>query len=424
MKLQHKEVIIFLFIAFFSFADTVIGKSNYEFTPAIAISEVYDNNIELNQNSKKSDWITTVSPSINLVIKSEKSSLQFMYSPTIVKYKNVNEDLFIRHSGALTFSEKVAERVRFDLNDTFLRSDDPISQTLNIYDIRHNRNSYQQNSGSTSVNFFFASESAINLGYNNSILKNNDVTLYDNAYSNPFAGLTYWFNVNNGIELNYKYISVSFSRNDNHVPSDDYTGNITGIKYTHGFTLHTSAFLSYNFNSREFETSIKNYKIHDASIGVLHSFSDKSSLSMSGGYFQLMNKLLSDDKGYSYDVSLSKNFNRGSFTVSGSGGWRERYLESERQGLSRYWKMDLNLSYQVMEHFSNHAGLSYIEDRDEADKRRVKTYGGSYGWKISFLRWYSLSIDYSRFVGDNDILTGRYVDDRVMMTLSASKLFK
>jgi len=416
-----KKVIIFPALFFCMIPS--FSYARLEATPSISVSELYDDNIDLEKTNKKIDWVTTVSPSINLNLVSENNSLLFSYAPTVVRYKNEEQYNTVRHSGTLSFSETLSKHLKFDLDDTYVRSEDPIEQTAGIYGIRQTRNAYQRNTGDGSISYLFGTEDTIKLGYHNSLLKNKDITLEDNIYSNPSTGLTYWFNIKNGIEFNYQRIFANFSRDDNNIPSDAYTGNNVDIKYNYRFNPHTTATLGYNLNTRVFNGATENYDVHEGTIGLTHAFSDKASFALSGGYFQLKNERSFDDKGYSYNVSLMNNFNRGNLTITGSGGWREGYQEAIRTGFIKYWGMDSRFNYQIMERWNNYARLSYMQNKEETG-RKYKTYSGTYGWSISFLKWFSLSVDYSRANRHDDVSTYNYVDNRVMMTVAWSNLYK
>jgi hypothetical protein len=424
MKLQEKVVIFIFFMAFFSFNNLASASYKYEFIPSIAISEQYDDNVFLDNTPKISDWITKITPSVSLNVGSEKNIFQFKYAPTIVRYKNKDVNNTLRHSGSIVIGKELTSHMRFDLNDTLLRSEDPIEETEGIYGIRRTRNAYLRNNGGTSLTFLFGPEDTLRFGYNNSLLKNKDITLNDNSYSTPFIGLTYWINVRNGVELNYQYSIADFTRDDGWLASDNYIGNAAGLKYLYRFNTHTTASLGYDLNTREFDGLTEDYAIHQGTIGLSHSFSNDASLSLSGGYFKLKKERSLDDNGFSYSLSLQKNFSRGKISLGGSGGWREGYLEATKQGLIKYYGLNSQLDYKIYERLTNYAGISYMRDNDTSIGRKYKTYSGNYGWRWSFLKWYALSIDYSRHQRDDAIDTGDYVVNRVMMTLTASKLFK
>lgn len=396
---------------------------NFEFTPSISISELYDDNIYIANAYQTSDWITTISPGIKLNFVSENNNLFFNYSPSVVRYKNENQNNTIRHSGSLAFNENLTNHLTFNLADTLARSEDPIEQTQGIYGLRRTRRAYIRNSSTAGAKYLFGPENILNLNVNYSILNNKDITLEDNTDLNPSADLTYWFNVNNGIDLNYQYTQVKYSRTDETVTSDNYSGNTAGLKYLYRFSSHTTVFLGYILNTRKFERQVNNYDVHDGSMGLTHSFSNETALSLSGGYFKLKNEAGHDDNGYSYNLAWTEKFNGGSITLNGSGGWREGYLEAERQGLSKYRSVNTSIDYQVLEKLNNHLSISYIHEKDEMNNKYT-VYSGNYGWSFSFLRWYQLAVDYFRSTRKDVIKLNNYNDNRFMLTLTAGRSYK
>ena len=66
----------------------VMSKGRIEITPMITFSQVYDDNIFLEKDNKISDYITTISPGIqiNATSASRKNRLNLEYSPAWVKY--------------------------------------------------------------------------------------------------------------------------------------------------------------------------------------------------------------------------------------------------------------------------------------------------------------------------------------------------
>jgi hypothetical protein len=412
-----------LFTALICFMPSFSYAYNFEFTPSISIGELYDDNIYLENTNQESDWITTLSPSINLNFVSEKNNLSIIYNPSIVRYKKEDQNNSLRHSGAVAFNQNLNNRVSLNLGDTFTRSEDPIEQTQGIYGLRRTRRPYIRNSSTAGAKYLFGPENILNLNVNYSFLNNKDATLEDNSDLNPSADMTYWFNVNNGIDLTYQHNRVKYSRDDEGITSDNFSGNTTGIKYLYRFSSHATAFLDYAFNTRKFEKQINNYDVHDGSMGLTYSFSNETALSFSGGYFKLKNEVGNDDNGFSYNLLWTKKFNKGSVSLSSNGGWREGYLEAERQGLQKYRSVNTNIDYQLLEIINNHLSFSYMHEKGEMNNAYT-VYSGNYGWRISFLRWYQLAVDYFRSTRKDDIKINNYNDNRVMLTLTASRLYK
>jgi hypothetical protein len=418
------RAITFLAVFFCIIPSILSAKNQFEITPTISISELYDDNINLSNNDLKADWITTLSPNINVNIRSEKNKFLFSYTPAFVRYKNRNQSNTINHFGMIEFNGNLTSRLRFFLEDNYRVSDDPIEQTAGLYDTRHNRESYQRNIGEANMTLFLGPEDTFKLSYNHDTLNNKDISLIDKTYSNPSAALKYWFNKKNNVELDYGYISTKFTNTNKLNLANNYYGNTVDMKYSYSFDPVTMAFFDYNLNTRSFVNSSANYDIHHGYIGFSHAFSNVASVSLSAGYFQLKSVSSNDDNGYSYDLSLIKNFNSVGVSISGSEGWREGYMESDTMGLLKYRLVNSKLDYQVLERLSNYAGFTYMQSKEETGLRKFKSYNVNYGWTLSFFKWYSLSIDYSRTKRDDSVDTYNYIDNRVMMILMVGKVTK
>jgi hypothetical protein len=424
MKIKHISISAILFIiTAVSYAPIVFAQYQAEFTPSISIGELYDDNIDLDRDNKKVDWITTVSPGIMLNIQAEGSNnLMFRYSPSMVRYKNETQNNTVRHSGSLIVNKSLSSRFSFNLADTLIRSEEPVEETEGIYGIRQSRRSYLRNNSTAGIEYIFGPENSLKLGYNYSLLRNDDSALTDNDAYYPSADLTFWMGVNNGFELVYQGSLIDYSRNGEQIDRESISGDTGGIKYIYRFSTRTKSFIGYTFNSR-YTGEVKDYNIHDGKIGLEHAFSDDVSLNVSGGYFLLKDDVNGDDNGYSYEISLNRNFSRGAFSLTGSGGWREDFLEAEQRGFSKYHQLESGFNYQFRESLNNHAGLSFMLEKNALDLM-TRNYRANYGWTLSFMRWFSISLDYSYIKRDDDLDERDYNINRVMMTLTASRLFR
>jgi hypothetical protein len=398
-----------------AWADTLV-----ELTPRISLSEVYDDNIYLDATNEESDYLTTVSPGINLTMSSQRTSLSLDYAPTWVWYDKNDQNDTVRHAGTVAFGQQVAQHVRFNLTDTYIRSEEPLETTEGIETARTTRNTYQRNTGSASATYQFGPENTFDLGFRHSYLKNEDPTLDDGTIQNPFADMIYWFNIKNGIQLNYGFTKAIFWRDDGGLPDDDYDGNEAGIRYIHRFSRQTRASAGYGFTDRIFQGATEDYEVHEVGVDLGHELSADLSLNLGIGYFWQLNEVSENETGYTYDALVEKRFNRGSFTIGGSGGWDEAYLEAERRGFTRFWSANTSIEYRLLERLTCYAGASFRHDRDSAD-RDWKTVRGNGGLRLGFLRWFSASLDYSYAERDDDVNTEDYKVNRVMLTLTATK---
>lgn len=414
----------FLFLTLFSlFPMTSLAEYGFELVPRISVSQDYDDNIYLDDANEESDYLTTISPGINMAISSLTKSLSIDYAPTWVRYDKHDENDTVRQAGTLAFWQSMAEYVRFDLTNTYIRSEEPLETDEEAESARKTRDAYQRNRGSASLRYQFGPEDDMTFGYRHNLLENEDPTLDDGTIQNPFCSISYLFNVKNGLDLNYGFTDAIFWRDDDSLAGDDYDGHAAGLRYIYRFTLHTRGSIGYDFTNRNFEGLTEDYKIHDGTLGFEHSFSPNLSLSIGAGIFTQKNERSDDETGYSYDASIVKRFERGSLTIGGQGGWDEAYLEAERRGFSRFWSAETRLEYQLMEKLNSYVAGSYRQDKDPAD-REWETLRGNGGLRWAFLRWFSLSLDYSYAERDDDSDTFDYTDNRVMLLLTTSNQYR
>jgi hypothetical protein len=399
-----------------------------ELTPSLLVRETYDDNIYLEPTDEQSDYITAVSPSLNLRLLAEDTHLELLYAPTFVWYSNEDQNDTVRHSGTATFSHDLTQFVTFDLSDTFIKSEEPMEETEEVENVRDTRDTYRRNAFSTSLGWRFGPEDLFTIGARHSLLKNQDPTVDDGKIRNPFATMTYWFNLKNGVELDYAYTDASFWRDDDQEPGDDYSGHGAGVRYIHRVTEHASGFFSYRFTNRDFDGNTEDYAVHHGSIGLEHAFAQDLSVSLEGGYFIQKNDESDDQTGYSYNASVEKTFERGAFFIGGAGGWDEAYLEAERTGFSRYWSIQARLDYQIVAPLAAYGGWSYRLDKGEEDaageERNWGTWRRSCGLTWTFLRWFSLALDYTYASREDDVESEDYTDHRFMLSLTASRLWQ
>ncbi len=435
--------IVFLFIVQIQVS---FAQSHLELTPSLSISEEYDDNLFLDSTDEKSDYLTMASPGFSFSLVSQNIELGLEYVPTFVEYADKNEYDTVRHSGTLTFGQDLTEYLRLDVTDTWLRSEEPLETVEEVEGERRTRNTYERNTGSASLRYVFGMENALTIGYRHSLLENEenqDDDVDDGRIQNPFVTVTYHFNVKNQIELDYGFTRADFWRDD--VPQDgvltgdDYTGHSAGIRYIYSFTPHTTGSLGYSLATRNFDvfvlddtTENQDYKVHEGSIGFEHAFAPDLSLSAGAGYFSQdyvnasetsPDEPRHDETGYTYNAMLNKQFERGSFSIGGNGGWDEAYLEAERRGFTRYWSANTTLEYQILESVNSYAGGSYRRDRDEND-RDWENLRGNCGLTWSCLRWFSLSLDYSYAERNDDEDLDDYRVKRVTLILTASRLYR
>jgi hypothetical protein len=403
------------------------AQRQYEFTPSVSVSGTYDDNIFLSPGNEVDDYITSATPSLALSILTQHTDLALRYAPTFVWYDDRDDLDTTRHLGNVTWGQQLTEHFRFDLTDTYLESDDPLEDELDVQGIRRTRNKYWVNTGRAGVGYVFGAENTLDLGYSREDRENDEVTLDDSTAQTPFANLTYWFNVKNGIELTYSYTDVEYSRNNNVSINDDYTGHQPGVRYIRRFNPHSRGYVGYSYATRDFDGITEDYVVHDGYVGLEHAFSPQYSVSARAGYFIQVNDVSEEDQdGPTFTASLTRDFARGNITIGGEGGWEEEYLArgfGRTSGFTEYYGGYARITYKVLEPVNIFAGGSYRHDKDELNIRSdVVRANGGFTWR--FLRWFSLTVSYTYADRNDDIESESYTDNRVTATLTAAKPFR
>lgn len=402
------------------------AQTRIEVTPMVTVSETWDDNINLTKTNKVSDYITVVTPGVAMSLVREHTNLQVTYAPSFTRYAD-NDDLNnTAQSAGLTFGQDLVQGLRFNLTDTYLQSNDPLQDPQNVQGLRQTRNKYRTNITNASLGYIFGAENRVNVGYTYNYYRNDEITLDDSTVQNPYANLTYWFDVRNGTEVTYGYTDAQFTRDDNLLAASDYTSNAAGIRYLRRFTPNSTAYVGYNYSTFDYERILpQDFNVHNGLVGLDHSFSPEYTVSASLGYFIRVNEITDNQDGPTYAASLVRRFARGSVTVGGNGGWSYENLQQGvglTSGFSQYYGGYVSGTYEILDRVNLYAGLSYRHDKYTLDS--ADFFRGNCGVRWDFLRYFYVALDYSYIDRSEDLGLNEYTDNRIMLTFGASKLYQ
>ncbi len=427
------EKIIILFVSVMAIClmlgvPLAMAKGRIEIVPMVTVGETYDDNIFLDKDNKKSDYITTISPGLGLKIHSPKKGLDLFYSPTFVKYHEYSGNDTTRHRASLSMWQEIGASWRFDLKDDYLKSEEASEASFAGYEdrqnIRHTRYTYQRNISDAALTYRFGSSDYFKAGYRHELLENEDPSLDDTRQYGPYSSFVYWFDKKNGLDIDYQFTKTSFRRNDGNPSGDDFDSHQFDIRYIYRVNQKTEGYIGYGYTFRKFEDASRvDRKVHEGSVGLTHGFSELTYLSLDAGYYKPDGYGSEDDSGHvSYGATLRRKLERGNASLRVAGGWDEDYLDSEQRGYTRYWSVAGNVDHEIMKDLTAYAGGSYRANRYLA-AREDETYRGNFGLRMSFLRWYSVDLQYSYLNRRSDDSSDEYVDNRIMLMFSASRPF-
>lgn len=423
-------VILIAFLAVVCLIPTTPGYSQSTYRvkiiPEISVKQVYDDNIFLSKEDKKADYITSLMPGILIDINSGKNGLIFHYTFGGVIYHNLSENNFARHDVEFNSWQQITRRLKVIVEDEYLKSDDifdkEIDQHLKSQGTKNSTASFYRNDVGISFDYQLGPEDHIIVGYNHGFLKNDDHSLGSAVEHGPFGTLSYWFDKKNGIELGYQFKRYDFSGGGDSAESrQDIDSHDTYAKLTKRFDRQTTAHLYYGLVFRNFTNISKSYYVHDAELGVQSDLFHDISLSLNIGISKPTGDI-SKGKSFIIDAGLSKIFKRGKITLRAERGWDEGYMELQPRGFTRYWISETELEYNPLEKLDIYAAISYRKnDYASMALEKDKTYTGRCGLSVKFFRWFSGELEYVHQTRISDDLNNEYLDNRVTLTISASR---
>ena len=427
----------FLFFFFFlSIAHADVYDVISHFHPSLTLQEYYSDNIFLTSTKPQGDWITTIYPGLRLSTSraevttpgliqqapAESSGVDLQYRLGLVSYASHVEDNYISHEGTLntwyTFDRKFTMRLR----EYLIRSEDPLEreytvgalQNQYLLGIQNQRSIYTRNVLEPSVGYQFGKENRFDLYYRSNIYVNENPSFEGSRenYINP--KLTYWFDIHNGVTLDYGLTRADFDR------SPDFWGNTARARYTYRLNPQTSIFGEYKYITRNFESPGVDYDVHNPSIGIEQAFSPTLSGRLQVGYFWENPEMGSSITGISYEGNLTQRTEKTTCILSFQGGYTEVYFVAQNLGFSRYYRTIGTVSHRLMARMT--IGFSGSLERPEYPSSGQKDWiwmiGGNASYQIR--RWLMISLEAYRREDNSNVGTANYSETRGILRLSVN----
>ncbi len=267
----------------------------------------------------------------------------------------------------------------------------------------------------------FGPENRLDAGYYRRDRENTDPTLNDSTDQRPFASFSYWFNVQHGIRLDYTYTDVELSLDE------DFTGHAPGVRYLHRFRPQTIGYVGTTYTTRDYAGLVEDYNVRNGFVGLDHAFSPEYSVNAEAGYFIKVPESSDKTSGPSFNLDLTRVFSRGNVTLGVGGGWDENYFRRTRLEFGTTFRNSmagfLRGRYEILENLSIFGGASFRWSKDDRDIEE-DNFRGNLGLRWSFMRWFSLALEYQYGDRNSDRALDDYSYNRVMLTLRATMLEK
>ena len=119
------EIFVVVFLSVFFLASFAFAV-RWTFQPRMSATQEYTDNVFLSEDNEEDDWITTVSAGFRAEALAKNSELRVSYDPAYTFYNEFDENDGWRHKANLRGFSNLSKRLRFDIRNNFLRTQDPL----------------------------------------------------------------------------------------------------------------------------------------------------------------------------------------------------------------------------------------------------------------------------------------------------------
>ena len=395
--------ITLFFIGIPSFVHADIGDILLKFHPYITAQEEYNTNIFLSPNATKlDDWITTVSPGLRFsTLQAGAYGIDLDVVGAYTYYAKNHGFNYWSPKGRLDTWYSVTPGLTFRLRDYLVRSDaaredlyenqltgtaatQPDQYLLSTQ--RGVHAIYLRNVVEPSVEYRFGRENLLSLLYRNNIYRNKNPLYEDSTENTINPMLNYWFDIRNGVTLEFSYTSGHFDI------SPDMTGYEARGRYTHRFDPKLSLFGEYIFIREDFRDPGVDYDVHNPSLGIEYKFSPTLIGTLQGGYFWEFARDDTRARGPFFRVNLMQTGQKTSYALSVEGGYTRDYFTAQNLGFEKYYRAYGTINHQLTQRMSVRLTGS-VERPWYADGQKDWIWDGRVTATYLLFRWLTVGLE-------------------------------
>jgi hypothetical protein len=396
-----------------------------KFKPRISVMEEYSSNIDLVKDNTREDFITTVSPGLGFRATENpeaKIGLDLDYNLGLVFYAHNSQLNYVSHNGLLNTWYSFGNRWTLRLWDSYTRSQEPVEQYIaptptpgvTYPGTQSGRFTYERNIAAPSLTYQFGREDLLELLYRNDYYNTENPTGEDSLGHNVTPRLTYWFDIRNGITLEYVFQTVDYEF------QPDLTENRGRGRYTYRFNPRTSIFAEYIYDSVNYESPGIDFVVQNPSAGITHAFTPTLNARLQVGYFRRDPKQGESTDGLSLDAGVTQRTQRLTLDFALQGGYSNDFFSSEALGFYQYYRAIASISYQLAQRFS--ASIIGTVERDDFVDADRKDWIWRVGPTLSYqpFRWLTAALGGSYGYRDSDQDINDYEEWRAFFRLTAA----
>ena len=420
MILVRVFVVVFLFL----YLNITISAYGADFLsqihPYISVREDYSDNLNLTAENKKDDFITTTAPGLKFSNMDAKSGVDLDASAGIVLYNQHSNLNYISANANLNAKYLTSSHVNFYIKNWYVRSDDPrerefLTTTADnkfVLATETQRAVYWRNVVEPTVEYQFGQEDRIGVKYRNNIYRPDSSAVQNSIenYINPFV--SYWFNRQNGIYLDYAYTNGYFEN------APDLNGHKVSAAYMIRFNPKATASLNGAYTNQTFTETTMDYEVYDASLGISYIFSPTFSASAQAGYYWMNSKIgLDNNQGITFKADLTNLDAQTTYRLSIQGGYTQDYFTSLNLGFRKYYRATGTINHFLERRFSIGA-LGSMEKAESGLDTTIWQVGANAAYQP--LKWLKFSLEYIYNQQQANIPANEYKENRAMLMVTAT----
>jgi hypothetical protein len=409
-----------------------------KFHPYLIFQESYSDNLFLRQNNTTSDWLTTVglglrfntSPVSSFVPgqilevapNMGRSGVDLDFNVAPVFYAKNSQYNYTSYAGRLNSWYTFDNGLTIRMVDYVIQSETPQETAYQpgaapgqyFPGTTPDRSIWLRNVFSPSLEYRFGREDIFSLTYRNNYYQNQS-SFSENSIGNTINPLlTYWFDIRNGMTLEYAFTDGTFEKSPNFI------NNFARGRYTYRFDPQKSIFVQGNFTKQNYESPGINYSVQNPSIGVEYFLTPTLSGVAQIGYYWYTPDQGKSNNGITANIGLTQKTERSTFNLTFRGGYLLDYFTATNSGFIQSYGGYGIISHRLTERFTVGINGSLVKNYYPASEQTAWYWraGGNASYRI--LRWLSVSADYYYQNNDSNQDGLSYSENRLTLMLKAT----
>jgi hypothetical protein len=401
----------------------VVPTARFQLESSIAFSEEYTDNFNLTEDDKQSNFRSTVSPGLRLLINGAflKGLVGYTFSPS---HDSSTDDVSLFHSLVGQVSWEINPRWKLTLADTFTRSDQP--GEADRLGLRQRRQTFTANTLLLASDYLMGPV-ATRQSYQLTTFSDED----GEDTKSHIVGLSASVPVYqmNAISGGYEYLASSTSGGTGTGSTTAFgtsgDSDITGHRFTADVTRKMTAFrsagirTSYALRTATSRTTDTDFQIWNASLFTDYELPKRLKLTSSLGVSALtVESAGTEGPNLSTKTSLSYEFARTVISLAFDRGFSETFAEGENFGVIETEALTASVAYAFTPFVSATASGFFRRNKTTGvandslggtqQDEETENWGGTLAlsWRVRKWLFVELTYDYIRQRGDDNRQTG------------------